>query len=135
MTKETHPLICCVFRNGTLDEGRKMATYAYLPRRSVPGRAAAPVAAAAFSGVRMRTHVYVDGYNLYYGSLKRTPHKWLNIHDLCTALMPRNDIRAIRYFTAQVSGTPRDPDQPTRQQPISARCARCRMSASTLGIS
>ena len=64
----------------------------------------------------MRTHVYVDGYNLYYGCLKRTPHKWLNIHTLCSTLMPRNDIRAIRYFTAQVSGTPHDPDQPTRQQ-------------------
>lgn len=64
----------------------------------------------------MRTHVYVDGYNLFYGSLKGTPHKWLNIYALCSALMPRNDIRAIRYFTAQVSGTPRDPDQPTRQQ-------------------
>ena len=82
----------------------------------MPGRAAALVAAAAFPGVRMRTHVYVDGYNLYYGCLKRSPHKWLNIHALCSVLMPQNDIRAVRYFTAQVSGTPRDPDQPTRQQ-------------------
>jgi len=82
----------------------------------VPGRAAALVAAAAFCGVRMRTHVYVDGYNLYYGCLKKTPYKWLNIHALCCALMPGNDIRAVRYFTAQVSGTPHDPDQPTRQQ-------------------
>src|SRR5690606_8696650 len=64
----------------------------------------------------MRTHVYVDGYNLYFGCLKKTPHKWLNLHALCSALMPQNDIRAIRYFTAQVSGTPHDPDQPTRQQ-------------------
>lgn len=82
----------------------------------MPGRAAVPVAAAAFSGVRMRTHVYVDGYNLYFGSLKGTPHKWLNQRALCSALMPQNDIRAIRYFTAQVSGTPHDPDQPNRQQ-------------------
>ncbi len=64
----------------------------------------------------MRTHVYVDGYNLFYGCLKGTPHKWLNIHALCSLLMPTNDIRAVRYFTAKVSGTPRDPDQPTRQQ-------------------
>ena len=64
----------------------------------------------------MRTHVYVDGYNLYYGCLRKTPYKWLNIHGLCSALMPGNDIRAVRYFTAQVSGTPHDPDQPTRQQ-------------------
>ena len=64
----------------------------------------------------MRTHVYVDGYNLYFGCLKKSPHKWLNLHALCSALMPQNDIRAIRYFTAQVSGSPHDPDQPTRQQ-------------------
>lgn len=64
----------------------------------------------------MRTHVYIDGYNLYYGCLRKTPYKWLNIHALCSALMPGNDIRAVRYFTAQVSGTPHDPDQPTRQQ-------------------
>lgn len=82
----------------------------------MPGRAAALVAAAAFLGVRMKTHVYVDGYNLYYGCLKRSPHKWLNIHALCCALMPKNDIRAVRYFTAKVSGSPHDPDQPTRQQ-------------------
>ena len=25
-----------------------------------------------------RTRVYVDGYNLYYGCLKGSPHKWLD---------------------------------------------------------
>lgn len=64
----------------------------------------------------MRTVVYVDGYNLYYGCLRKTPYKWLNIHALCCAVLPKNDIRAVRYFTAQVGGTPRDPDPPTRQQ-------------------
>ena len=65
----------------------------------------------------MRTHIYVDGYNLYYGCLKHTPYKWLDIHAMCRALLrPENDIRAIRYFTAKVSGSPHDPDQPTRQQ-------------------
>ena len=26
----------------------------------------------------MRTQVYVDGFNLYYGALKDTPFKWLD---------------------------------------------------------
>lgn len=64
----------------------------------------------------MRTVVSVDGYNLYYGCLRKTPHKWLNIHALCCAVLPKNDILAVRYFTAQVGGTPHDPDPPTRQQ-------------------
>jgi uncharacterized LabA/DUF88 family protein len=64
----------------------------------------------------MRTRVYVDGYNLYYACLRRSPHKWLNIHALCTALLPRNQIDLVRYFTAQVSARPHDPSQPQRQQ-------------------
>ena len=32
---------------------------------------------------RMRTtNVYVDGFNLYYGCLKGTPHKWLDLDAL-----------------------------------------------------
>jgi hypothetical protein len=27
----------------------------------------------------MRTIVYVDGFNLYYGALKGTPYRWLDI--------------------------------------------------------
>ena len=32
----------------------------------------------------MNTYVYVDGFNLYYGAVKGTPYKWLNINALCT---------------------------------------------------
>lgn len=64
----------------------------------------------------MRTRVYVDGYNLYYACLRRSPYKWLNIHALTSALLPRNQIDKVRYFTAQVSARPHDPDQPQRQQ-------------------
>jgi 6-hydroxy-3-succinoylpyridine 3-monooxygenase len=32
----------------------------------------------SFLGGILRTRVYVDGYNLYYGCLKGTPHKWLD---------------------------------------------------------
>lgn len=63
----------------------------------------------------MRTRVYVDGYNLYYGCLKGSPHKWLDPLALVRGQLPRNVIDKLRYFTAQVSARPHDPDQPVRQ--------------------
>jgi uncharacterized LabA/DUF88 family protein len=63
-----------------------------------------------------RTWVYVDGFNLYYGAVKDTPFKWLNIRRLCELLLPNYAIDRIKYFTARVSGRPDDPDKPTRQQ-------------------
>ncbi len=64
----------------------------------------------------MRTYVYVDGFNLYYGAVKDTPYKWLNIQRLCQLLLPKNQILKIKYFTALVTARPGDPDQPNRQQ-------------------
>ena len=64
----------------------------------------------------MKTYIYVDGFNLYYGSVKNTPYKWLNIRKLCQLLLPRNQIVKIKYFTARVSARPKDPDQPNRQE-------------------
>ena len=63
----------------------------------------------------MRCHVYVDGFNLYYGALKDTPHKWLDLSALASKLLPDDEIRRIRYFTARVSSRPYDPSAPTRQ--------------------
>lgn len=64
----------------------------------------------------MKTNVYIDAFNLYYGCLKRTPYRWLNIDRLCRLLLPQNDIRKIKYFTATVSDRPHDPGQSQRQQ-------------------
>lgn len=64
----------------------------------------------------MNTYVYVDGFNLYYGAVKGTPYKWLNILDLSQRLLPKNNIVKIKYFTALVTARPGDPDQPNRQQ-------------------
>jgi hypothetical protein len=64
----------------------------------------------------MRTIIYVDGFNLYFGALRGTPHKWLDLHKLCGLLLPQHQIAGIKYFTARVSARPHDPDQPTRQQ-------------------
>lgn len=64
----------------------------------------------------MKTIVYVDGFNLYYGAVKGTPYKWLDILALCKFLLPKNQIIQIKYFTALVTARPNDPDQPNRQQ-------------------
>lgn len=63
-----------------------------------------------------RTIVYVDGFNLYYGALKGTTYRWLNLAQLFSYLFPKNQILAIRYFTAPINPLPSDPDQPLRQQ-------------------
>jgi len=64
----------------------------------------------------LETHVYIDGFNLYYGLLKGTPYKWLDLERFCDQLLPKNTIHKIYYFTAKVDARPHDPDQPTRQQ-------------------
>jgi uncharacterized LabA/DUF88 family protein len=63
----------------------------------------------------MDTHVYIDGFNLYYGLLRGSPYKWLDLERFCDALLPRNTVRKIFYFTAKVDARPHDPDQPNRQ--------------------
>ncbi len=65
---------------------------------------------------RPRTNVYVDGFNLYYGAVRGTGFKWLNLRLLCERLLPQNEVVEIRYFTALVTATPHDPAKPQRQQ-------------------
>ncbi len=64
----------------------------------------------------MKTIVYVDGFNLYYGSVKDTPHKWLNILRMCEMLLPNNQIVGMKYFTAKVLSRKSDPQKNLRQQ-------------------
>lgn len=53
---------------------------------------------------RPRSIVYIDGFNLYYGAVKGTPHKWLDLQRFFTLLRPDDDIQVIRYFTALITG-------------------------------
>lgn len=62
------------------------------------------------------TYVYVDGFNFYYGAVRGTKFKWLNIAQLCNYLLPNNNIVKIKYFTALIKGRKHDPTQPLRQQ-------------------
>ena len=64
----------------------------------------------------MKTLVYIDGFNLYYGCLKNTPYKWFNVKTLVTKLLSsQHSISKIKYFTARVSSKPEQPDLPKQQ--------------------
>lgn len=65
----------------------------------------------------MKAFVYLDGFNLYYRGLRKTPYKWLDINRLAQELLkPDDTVELIRYFTADVSPRSGDPDAPARQQ-------------------
>jgi uncharacterized LabA/DUF88 family protein len=65
----------------------------------------------------LRTAIYVDAFNLYYGAVKQRPAcKWLNIKALCQRMLrPENEIVRIVYCTARVKPRAGDPGQPVRQ--------------------
>ncbi len=48
--------------------------------------------------------VYIDGFNLYYGLLKDSDYKWLNLEKCFTLLRQDDNIQKIKYFTARVIG-------------------------------
>jgi hypothetical protein len=64
----------------------------------------------------MKANVYVDGFNFYYGAVKGTPYKWLDLDALCRLLLPSDTIHRIKYFTAPVHPRSKDPDQRLRQE-------------------
>jgi uncharacterized LabA/DUF88 family protein len=58
----------------------------------------------------MKTRVYIDGYNLYYGCLKKSPYKWLDLVKLFqNQILPQStpsqyaasDVN-LKYFTADI---------------------------------
>ena len=61
---------------------------------------------------------YIDGFNLYYGSLKRRwpQFKWLNLQTFCESLVVGGTVKRVRYFTAQAQDTPQDSNVAERQQ-------------------
>lgn len=73
-------------------------------------------AVSVFIKPYMKTNIYIDGFNLYYGAVKRTPYRWLNLAEMCQLLLPRDKIQRIKYFTALVNPRPHNPDQRIRQE-------------------
>ena len=64
----------------------------------------------------MRTYIYIDGFNLYYGAVKDSAFKWLDLKALfASILQPSNQILTIKYYTAMVASRPGDVDAPNRQ--------------------
>ena len=65
----------------------------------------------------LRTIIYIDAFNLYYGCLKDSPYKWLDLKALFQDLLqPQNHINQIKYFTARLKSKPTDISAPQRQQ-------------------
>lgn len=92
---------------------------------------------------RPRTIVYIDGFNLYYGAVKGTPWKWLDLAKYFSNIRPADDIQIIRYFTAMVSG-PTRPNQEVYLQALATtplveivlgnfkkKSVRCKLAACT----
>ena len=51
----------------------------------------------------MRTYVYIDWHNLYYGVIKNTPYWWLDISKLIQMnLDPSLKVESIKFFTADL---------------------------------
>lgn len=55
----------------------------------------------------MKTIIYVDGYNLFYGCLKHSQDKWLDLYSLLFqrivyAQNPVSELVCIRFFTADI---------------------------------
>lgn len=50
------------------------------------------------------TAIYIDGYNLYYGRLRGTPFKWLDVVQLSGAILAQRDqseeLSMVKLFTA-----------------------------------
>ena len=65
-----------------------------------------------------RSIIYIDGFNLYYGALKGTSYKWLDLQSYFKRLRSGDDIQRISYFTARVNGN-KGVDQATYLQALS----------------
>ncbi len=68
-----------------------------------------------------RTSVYIDGLNLYYGLLKGTPFKWLDLKAMVSSVLPQEknkhyQINSLKYFTTKVKEFPGNPGTAFRQK-------------------
>lgn len=76
-----------------------------LLRRIAAGLLREPFAFVGFD--KLKTVVYIDGFNLFYGLLKGSPNKWLDLNAFCDTVLPdRCEIAAIKFYTALVNDRP-----------------------------
>ena len=59
--------------------------------------------------MKKRSVIYIDGYNLYYGLLKGTAYKWLDIAAFARMLLPGDhEVVSVKYFTSCTLTYPHD---------------------------
>ena len=63
-----------------------------------------------------RTYVYIDGFNFYYGCIRNTPYRWLDLFRFAQAMLQKNAVVRVKYFTAIVKSSTTDPTKQIRQQ-------------------
>jgi len=51
-----------------------------------------------------KINIYIDGFNLFYGLLKGSAYKWLNIQACFEKIYKHDEIVSIKYFTALIKG-------------------------------
>ena len=64
---------------------------------------------------KRKTFLYIDGFNLYYGALKKTPYRWLNPVLMASKMFTQNEVVTTKYFSARVSNMPNDDQIENRQ--------------------
>ncbi len=70
-------------------------------------------------GPSIRTIVYVDGFNLFGGALKRAPvgYRWLDLDAMARAVLKAgHDIKTVHYFTALIRPDGANDPSPDRQK-------------------
>ena len=66
---------------------------------------------------KQKVIAYIDGFNLFYSSLKGTSNKWLDLVSMCKALLrPNQELIAVKYYSAQISSGSRSPEKSFRQK-------------------
>lgn len=64
----------------------------------------------------MKTTLYIDGFNPFYGAMKGSPLCWLSPVALMVHAFLRNQITGMKcFFTAKVTALSGNPIQPLRQ--------------------
>jgi len=51
-----------------------------------------------------RVNFYIDGLNLYYGSLRGTRNRWLDLSAMARRIVPKEQVNRVRYFPSSAAG-------------------------------
>lgn len=71
--------------------GCLLCFYWYIPPKpSGAGREAAGEILRLLLFMALKTNVYIDAFNLYYGCIRNTSYHWLDLGLFCQNLLPKN---------------------------------------------